>query len=396
MTTHRLLLLLLGLAVFTGGHAQLSRYSLDIQMSASDFVDTIQVEWQQQQIYVPVEIGDTTYRFLLDTGSGQTVVYSDSPFLDLCDGAGQMIAHDAIGVSDTVQVVSMPPMTIGSVTFTSCQATVHRRAVSGRAFDGILGFDLVCRGLSLKIDVAGRRIIWSDRKDFFDDEPGFDARYRLNFHVPFVSVSPFGKFTEEVLFDTGSRKFYAINKQSFDQGEKTLTMPLGRQVEGRTMGRHAIGNYGAEPRGEVVFLALQRLKLSDFTFTDVHAVTTQGGSHLGAPLLEKGTVAFNPRRRRLRFMPYEGGQECRVGNAQLEIAFVAQQGMPAVGLVWEGGEPYRQGFREGDVVTAIDGRPVRSITQFNAWGFERGRAYRFTLRSPRGFTHEALWVRIPE
>lgn len=396
MTTRRLLLLIACLATLTGGRAQLSRYSLDIQLSASDFADTIAVEWQQQQLYVPVEIAGTTYRFLLDTGSGQTVVYSDSPFLSLCDGAGQMIAHDAIGVSDTVRVVSMPPMTIGSVTFAGCQATVQRRAVSGQRFDGILGFDLVCRGLSMKIDVARRRIIWSDRKDFFDDEAGFDVKYRLNYHVPFVSVCPFGKFSEEVLFDTGSRKFYAINKQSFDQGEQTLTTPLGPQVEGRTMGRHAIGNYGAEPRGEVVFLALQRLRLAGFTFTDVHTVTTQGGSHLGAPLLEKGTVTFNPRRRRLRFTPYEGGQECRVANEQLEIAFVSQQGMPAVGLVWEGGEPYRQGFREGDVVTAIDGRPVRSIGQFNAWGFERGRAYRFTLRSPRGFTHEALWVRIPQ
>ena len=388
-------MLLALLAVCTSScRAQLLRYTTDFGVSASNFADSIAIEWRGEQVYVPVGIGGQTYRFLLDTGSGQTVIYEDSPFLNQCREAGFMLAHDAIGATDTVHVMAMPPMTLGQLTLTDCRATLQRRAVEGRRFDGIIGFDLVCHGLSMKIDVAQRLLVLSDRRDFFDDEPGFDVKYRLNFHVPYVSIVPFGKYSEEVLFDTGSRKFYAINKRSFDSGEEWLAEPLGQQIEGRSTGRHAIGNYGAEPLGEVVFLALDRLRMGDVTFTDVHTVTTQGGSHLGALVLEQGAVVFNPRRKRLHFEPYDGSSTLRVANKQLEIAFVAERGMPVVGLVWEQGEPYRLGFREGDLVVAIDDRPVRDVVQFNNWGFEPGRSYRFTLRDRQGRQRTVSWVRL--
>lgn len=390
-----ILLIFLMAALCSGCRAQQVRYSLDFDVSASNFADSIDIEWTDGQVYVPVTIGDRVYRFLLDTGSGQTVVYEDSPFLSLCSEAGYMLAHDAIGMTDTVRVMTMPPMSLGSLTLTGCQATVQRRALEGRKFDGIVGFDIVCRGFSMKIDVRRRLLVLTDRRDFFDGEEGFEVKYRLNFHVPYVPVTPFGKYTEEALFDTGSRQFYSINKQSFDLGEEDQLQPLGQQVEGRRIGRHAIGNYGAEPRGEVVFLALEQLRLGNFSFTDVHTVTTQGGSHLGAAVLEQGAVVFNPRRKRMRFEPYDGGTACYIGNRQLEIAFVSEQGMPVVGLVWERGVPYQQGFREGDMVVAIDDRPVRSIAQFNGWGFERGRSYRFTLRSPDGRQRSVSWVRLP-
>ena len=376
--------------------AQQVRYSADFAVSASNFADSIEIEWTNEQVYVPVDIEGQTYRFLIDTGSSQMVVYEDSPFLNHCGEAGFMLAHDANGRTDSVSILTMPTIRLGRLALTGCRATLHRRAVTGRDFDGIIGFDIVNRGLSMKIDVDRRLLVLTDRRDFFDDEEGFDVKYRLNYHVPYVEINPFGSHTDWARFDTGSRQFYSINKQSFDHGESLLSQPLGAQVEGRCTGRYAIGNYGAEPRCEVVFLALERMRMGRFTFTDVHAVTTQGGSHLGAKVLEQGAVVFNPRRKRMRFEPYEEGNTCHVGNEQMEIAFVAERGMPVVGLVWEQGEPYRCGFREGDMVVAIDGRPVRSASQFYGWGFEPGRAYRFTLRDRDGRQRTAEWVRLPK
>ena len=392
----RILLFLLLPLLSTTCRAQQVRYSADFEVSASNFADSIAIEWKGRQVYVPVVIGRQTYRFLLDTGAGQTVVYADSPFRSQCADMGYMLAHDSNGRTDTVSVVRMPPMTLGSVVLRGCQATVQRRAVAGQTFDGILGFDLVCRGLSMKIDVRRRLLVLTDRRDFFKGEAGYDVRYKLDFHVPYVEVSPFSDYTELARFDTGSRQFYSINKQSFDAAEQLQPRGLSHQVEGRCVGRHAIGHYGAEPRGEVVFLALDRLRLGDCSFTDVHTVTTQGGSHLGAAVLELGAVVFEPRRKRMRFEPYTSGDVCRVGNEQLEIAFVAERGMPVVGLVWEQGEPYRCGFREGDAVVAIDDRPVHSLGQFHRWGFERGRAYRFTLRDRKGRQRVVSWVRMPD
>ena len=139
------------------------------------------------------------------------------------------------------------------------------------------------------------------------------------------------------------------------------------------------------------------MRIGDYAFSAVHSLTTQGGSHIGAQLLRYGTVAFCPRKREMVFKPINWQQPCTVGNRQLEIAFVATtDGMPQVGLVWEGGTPFRQGLRQGDIIEQIDGRPVRSLSQFMRWPFIPDREYVFTLLSPDGQRRTVKWIRLPK
>ncbi len=130
----------------------------------------------------------------------------------------------------------------------------------------------------------------------------------------------------------------------------------------------------------------------------MHAITTQGGSHLGAPLLAYGAVAFSPSQRRMLFYPAEQPSPCiTVGNEQLDIAFVADpQGRAQVGLLWEQGTPYRLGFRQGDIIEQIDHRPVRGFAHFVNWGFEPGREYLFTVRTLHGERRNIRWVRLEQ
>ena len=375
-------------------HAQLSRYSLDFEVSPTNFVDSIAIEWQGGQVYVPVCIEGKNYRFLLDTGSGQAVVYQDRP-ISGCQSAGHIVAVDAIGRRDTVEMVTLPPLTLGTVTFSGCQATVQKRVVKRSNIDGIIGFDIVAKGLNTKIDVKNRLLILSDRKNFFDQEEGFETRYKLNYHVPYVDLNPFGRFHEPTLFDTGSRQFYSINRESFDKGTRGATTIMGVTVNEKTTGRHAIGNYGAEPDGEVLFLTLDAMKWGDFMFSDVSVITTQGGSHLGAALLDYGAIVFNPKRRRVRFEPYSGSGFCSVNNVSMDIAFISENNRPVAGVVRMGSQPYELGFRSGDMIIAIDNKPVTSFVEFTNWGFLRGREYVFTVKGRDGSLREVRWVRVP-
>lgn len=385
---------LLAIVATTVAGSPTNRYSLDFSLSKHNFADTIAIEWEIGQVYVPVEMNGRQMRFLLDTGAGQTVVFDDVPIEGL-KTAGHIISYDANNRRDTVSTVVLPPLRLGTLTLTGCHALLQRRMVKRQRLDGILGFDLVNRGLNIKIDVAANRLIVSDRKNFFDGEGGHKMRYKLNFHVPYVKVCPFGKYVETALFDTGSRRLYSINSRSFRRGASKEGLLAERQVEGRSTGRHSIGHGGVEPRGEVVFLALERLRLGTFAFDSVHTITTQGGSHIGAAVLRYGAVVFNPRRRQLCFQPYGGEEHVTVGNRQTDMAIIPEGGMPVVGLVWEQGTPFKQGFREGDVIIKIDGKAVHSFDQFVRWGFETGREYRFTVRDRRGFQHEVKWVRKP-
>ncbi|MBQ7510779.1 MAG: aspartyl protease family protein [Prevotella sp.] len=383
-----------------------ARYSRKLALSAKNFADTIEIEWERGQVYVPVEMGGRHYRFLFDTGAAQSVVYADTP-IEGSKAAGYIRSHDAVGTVNQVPMVILPPMTLGHITIRGCQATVQQRPVQQRPVqqrpvqqrpkgwqaDGILGFNIINSGLLAKIDVRQRLLILTDRKKFFNHEQGFDTRYMLKFFVPYLEASPFGNYREPVLFDTGSRRLYAMNRQSFDACAAMAGSAIDSQVEGRSMGRHAIGHFGVEPLSEVVFLHLSRFRVCSVDFCNLHTLTTQGESHVGAAILEYGAMIINPRKKRMRFQPF-ANIPVSVDNEQLDIAFVADHGMPCVGLVWEQGEPYRRGFRQGDIIVAIDGNEVSSFSQFVAWPFIIGHEHRFTVRGSDGRLHDIHWIRL--
>ena len=374
--------------------AQLSRYRADVQPSGFHFADTIGIEWEHGRAIVGVSADGRPYRFLLDTGASQGVVFEGSP---LAAGplAGHIVSHDAVGRSAVSPMVMLPPLRIGSMTYHGCCATVQPRSVANSRIDGILGFDLVNSGLGLKIDVPNRRMVITDQRTLFDREPGIRLKYRLNYHVPCITVTPFGRHRERVLVDTGSPSLFVMNKQHLDDAVEKERRFDGLTLEGCSRGSHAMGHLGTEREDEVAFLLLDGLRLGDYTFSGVHSVTTHGGSHIGAALLPFGAMAFSPRRRVFLFQPRVAEQPCVVDNPQTEIAFVDHDGLAIVGLVWEQGVPYRQGFRQGDIVEQIDHRPVMSFAQFAAWPFERGRSYTFTLRSREGQRRDVSWIRLP-
>lgn len=374
------------------GEAQVSRYSTAFTVSRKDFADTIPISIERGQVTLPVRLNGKTYRFLLDTGASQTTLFDDTP-IEGCQEAGYTFSHDAISARYMVSKVVLPPMTLGNTTFTGCHAVVQHRAVRRKGIDGIVGFDIICKGISAKIDTRRGHFILTDKESHFDREPGIAMRYRLDYHVPYIEVCPFGKYRERVLFDTGSPSLYVMNKKSFDLGEKTMKEGLGRQVEGRSTGRYAIGYGGVEPRGEVVFLALDEVKLGGYSLCNLHTLTTQGDSHLGAKLLEYGSVVFLPRRKRLCFQPWIIGQQrVEVDNQQFQKAVIPVDGKPVIGLIWEGSDAYQAGFREGDIILKADNQAFSSFADYVRFRPLTGHVYRFFLRDSRGFTKEVKSV----
>lgn len=368
--------------------AQHSRYSLDFTVSRHHFVDTIGFEYERGQIILPVSFNGETYRFLFDTGASQTTLFDDVP-INGTSSLGFTISHDAIAARDTVNKMLLPPMTIGSLTFTGCHATVqHRIANNSSHIDGIIGFDIICKGINAKIDIRSHQLILSDLPDFFDKESGYTMRYKLNLHVPYVEVCPFGKYRELALFDTGSRQLYMMNKNSFDRGVRKAKTDISSQIAERTTGRHAISHGGVEPRGEIAFLALSNMQFGQYAFHNLYTMTTQGGSHLGTQLLDYGTVSFNPHRRHLHFCPYNGRRYAVVANELPEQAVIPVDSRPVFGFVRKGTTPYEAGFREGDLIIMIDRRPVNTFSDYLRFRPIRGHTYTFLVRNSNGCLKE--------
>ena len=380
---NRIVISLILILLSVAGDAQQYYYKLNFDLSAKDFADTLAIDVEQGRVYVPVTIGDGVYRFLLDTGAGMSGIYSDV-HIDGTRPQGHITSHDANGQTYATPVVCLPPVRLGSLTLTNYRANVVSRPPTAKGADGILGFDIFNKGIICKIDTRHRRLILTDRKRLFDDEPGYEARYRLHNHVPFVTLSPFDRYEESVRFDTGDRSFYTLSRRSYDTALDDSPAEVQRQVEGRTHGSLRISHYGAEATDVVTALCLTALRWGDYTFSSVRTLTTQGRSTIGAALLDYGTVIINPKRRRLVFQPYDDGRLTVVDNHLPDIYYVPLHGMASVGLVWEDSEPYRQGFRQGDVILQINDTPIRSFRQFTTFPFIKGMTYTLTIRDKEG------------
>ena len=368
----------------TCASTQQYHYNLKFRLSPKNFADTIAIEVENGRIYLPVTIGDETYRFLLDTGASMGGIYDGSSIQGI-EPVGTITSHDATGLSRSTEVVRLPDLRIGRLTISGYHANrllpppySHLQSKP----EGIIGFDIFRKGLLCKIDVENRRLILTDRKNFFRQEQGYEARYRLHRHVPFVALSPFEGYMHEARFDTGDRSLYAISKLDYDQVDSGEW-----KVEGQTVGSLRISHFGAETTDTVTALCLDSLRWGGFAFRNVHTLTVQGPSAVGSAIFDYGAVIINPRRNRLVFQPYDTDSQCSVDNRLPDIYYIPNaQGLPTVGLVWENSEPYRQGFRQGDVILQIDNDPISSVGEFIRYPFIANQTYTVTVRDKRGET----------
>lgn len=386
------LFLLAALLLCVDATAQMHGYDTNFTYSLRNFVDTIPITVVDDQVYVDGTMDGRPCRFNLDTGSSQGSVYAG----DSMSGArplGHVVSRDAAGNLDTVAVVEMPRLTIGNLSVQHYVASVFKGEKDRRPYDAILGFDILNKGLCCKIDARQGYMVLTDRRDFFDGEPGVGLRYKLKWFVPYVLVSPFKRHTDEVLFDTGSRQLFTMNKSSFDE-HAYKSHNVESQVEERVKGSFTIGQLGAERMSEVVFMKLDRLKWDTFAFKDVRAMTTQGASRIGASILHYGTVTINGFRRKISFQPYEGGDSVEVNNKTYSIAYVPDpKGRPMVGLLLKNSQEYRAGLRQGDTLMAIDGQSVASFADFQRYPFVIGHTYQLTVRGQDGRLRQVSFTR---
>lgn len=367
---------------------QIRGYKTDFQLSKKDFCDTIDIEYKDGQVYVPVMMNGQRRWFNLDTGSGQGIVYPESP-IDYWRELGNVVSRDANGIADTVKVIQLPDFRLGQLTVSGYVASMIANRPVKANYDAILGFDLFSKGICAKIDVRHKQLIITDNRHAFEREPGYRMKYKLKWFVPYVLISPFIRHVDEVLFDTGAKPLYTMNKESFDR-HAYKSKNVESQVEGRTQGRQSIGIHGTEKFDEVAFLHLDRLKWDEFAFTDVRAITTQGASRIGGSILKYGSIIINPYKKSLIFSPYNKKDNVHVGNKPMGVAFVPLQGRACVGLIFEKSAAYQAGLREGDIILKIDGRTIPTFQDFLNYKLAENQRHTFTVFEKNGKTREVM------
>ena len=351
---------------------------------------TVPIEIERGQIYLPVTMQGRQYRFKLDTGASQGVIYDDVDVVGLKE-LGFIKSEDAVGQSHEVTTVELPPLMLDSLTISGFKVQRMKRNVRRQGEDGIIGFALFHRGIAAKIDTRDSVMTMTDRKAYFKRAQGEALRYRLKWHVPYVMISPFEGATDEVLFDSGSPLLYAINSERFAQMQASAPS-VADQIEGITFGSHAIGHFGSEHSHQITMLCLDSLKWGGFSLQEVHCNTVQGGSHIGAPLLRYGVMIIDPFRKQLVFQPYDGLTSYVVANHRPDVVIVEKEGKAMIGMVMEQGKAWEAGFRHDYIIEKVDGEPI-TFDQFNSYRWVKDQEYEFTLRLPIGIltTLRSIW-----
>lgn len=387
----RIFFYIAGFCCMFNAHAQMHQYNTNFTLSEKNFVDTVAIEYENDQIYVPVIIQGKKYRFNLDTGSSQGLLYTDTQIPNLQE-LGNVISHDANGVTDTIKVVQLPSLMLGHQNINGYVASIVKKPIGKVNYDGIIGFDIFNKGIGAKIDPKNKIMILSDRKHYFDHEAGQTLKYNLKWFVPYIMVSPFMRHTDEVLFDTGAKQLYQMNRESFME-HRYKSKQVNAQVEGEATGNFTVATNSTEKQDKVYFLNLNRLKWNEFAFKNVRTITTQGASRIGSQLFNYGSIVINPKKKRITFQPYNNSDSVNVSNKQFGVAFIEKENQPYIGLIWHKSEAYKNGMRQGDIVLKIDNEPINSYQEFIDYPFTTGKKYKFVLQDPRGFKKEVFVTR---
>ena len=328
-----------------------------VSFSKRDFADTIKIKVIDGAVVVPVEIEGRIRHFLFDTGSP----------LGLWQGNRR---HKTI--------YQIPTMKMGNLQIENYPLIVEdamKDYLCGR-FDGVLGFNLVGKGLSFKLDTKDSLLIVTDRKKFFSAEekgqPG--AKYRTKqAYRPLVTVdTPLGFI--ETVFDTGALNGWFDLPQAyldrwFKKSTKKRKVLDDLTLQTDTTIKASAGLYGLSTDTLVGrLLHFPTIEIGELPVNDLYVTTAYKTMRIGSALLKHASLIIDAPRKRFVFLPHNN-QEIRVGNSEAgSILFIPSESGDTLGVlkavVRKGSTVYQKGIRTGDYLREVNGIPIKDLCTY--------------------------------
>ena len=382
--TRIITILLFSTVLCTNSQAKKQNDGDNFYVENRNFCDTISAVFSDDGIILPIEIDGKMFRFRFNTGSVQGSLFSKSGITGAKE-VGNVVSSTEQNGNDTTKIVALPSLLLGKTKIYGYLVALKKDNDNNAEYDGEIGFDIINKGLLMKIDRHAGQIIITDIPDFFKQETGFDVNYELKWFLPYTLISPFKRHVDRALFNTSVTNLYSMGKQSFDI-HAYKSKNVGHQVEGTAKG--IMPSTEGMQEYSVVFLNLDRLKWDKFAFTKVAAITNEGSSNIGTKILDYGTIIINPLKRSMTFEPYNKADSVVVGNRLPGVAIVNMHDKPMVSLIFNKSNAYKSGLRRGDIITEVNGNKVNDFTDFRRIKFNDGSAYKLSVLRSKGKTAE--------
>lgn len=344
-----LLLLIIGIVSYNKTYGQELSFNQGGTIN-KDFFEVLPYENNNDKIIVNAEINGKKRRFLWDTGS--TTIISEGLFRELKSKVIQkQLVLDIFKNKDTLVVVSLNELKLGSVIFNSIPASVMKFSQDWFKclnVEGIIGSNML-RNSIVQISSKDNTITITDNQKKITLNKNSASKMKLDKSSnPFIQIVT-NEIPLEVLFDSGNNAFFSLSNGLFNnivKGEKNNPF----EIISTGIGSNAFGLLGSENNTERYRLNVPLLKINKGKFVNAIVETSNTiQSNIGAELLKYGIVTLDYLNKKFYFEPFES--EVNLKEKKWPISPTVANGQLAVGVIW--GELKGQ-INLGDKIISID------------------------------------------
>ena len=346
--------------------------------SKRDFADTIKIKVIDGAVVVPVEIEGQTRNLLFDTGSPLGLWYGQKETWKKQITTDSLTFGDINGKSRGQIIYQFPTIKMGNLQIDNYPMIVEdamSEFICNR-FDGVIGFNLVGKDLSFKLDTKDSLLIVTDRKKFFaEEEKGQPtAKYKMKrAYRPSVYVeSPVGWI--ETVFDTGALNRWLDLPQEdldrwFQKSPKKRKLLDDLTIQTDTTVNTSVGIYGFSADTIVGrFLHFPTIKIDKLPVNDLYITTAHRTMRVGSAVLKHASLIIDAPRKQFVFVPHNN-QDITVGNSETgSVSFIPSEAGDTLGVlkavIRKGSTAYQKGVRTGDYLIEVNGIPIKDICTY--------------------------------
>jgi predicted aspartyl protease len=329
-----------------------------------NYYTEITFEFISEKIIIPVVIEGQEYKFILDTGAPNVISKKLKKNIK-SKHISSINVTDATSKKDKLDIVSIPLITIGGVSFRN-SPTLTDNSDNNILFDclgidGIIGSNILYKSI-LQIDLNRKIIILTDKakqlKLNIDNASKLDLVNAQKSPYVWITLGNTNKVKEHLLIDTGMKGFYdlTINNLEFLNKNKVS------KILSSSIGSTSISLFGSAKESQQYQVHIPDLKLNNATFKNVLAETTSDtNSRLGTEILNYGIVTINFKNKRFYFESNKTKNNINEETIGFKPTIINNK--LVVGMVWN--DQLKKEMNFGDEIIKINDMDIASIPLCN-------------------------------
>lgn len=298
-----------------------------------DYYDVITYVTDNDKIFINVEINGKKRKFLFDTGS--TTLICESLFREI----NPKLIHTELAIDmyknkDSLKVVSLSELKLGSIVFNSIPASVMQSPPDWFKclnVEGIIGSNMLRNSIVQISSINHTITITDNQKKLTLNKDNVSKLKLIKSSYPFIQIS-INKIPLEVIFDTGNGTFFSLSNGMMNniiKGEKNKPF----ETISTGFGANSFGLFGAENNTEMFRLRIPLLQINKGKFENTIVETSSiVQSSIGSKLINYGTVTLDYLHKKFYFEPFESVKN--IEERKWPISPTVINGQLAVGVVW--------------------------------------------------------------